>query len=184
MANQTWLTFRYKWGICCLSNPTIITNMESCSLDLRRLEKQFITNKPLTFGAVRISEVPQQHLLNAAGEDPGLCEVSLCLPTVPLQSRSFPWSAIPGEEALEPEDVRAGKGLCADGTISQDCAGNALSTHCPPIVLLWNQGQPGWGKKGNQNVNTGWSFLQGNSAMACTEKKESFPFFLYVRISL
>lgn len=53
-----------------------------------------------------------------------------------------------------------------------------------PLFSSGIKGSQDEGKKGNQNVNTGWSFLQGNSAMAYTEKRESSPFFLYVRISL
>lgn len=164
--------------------------MESWSLDLRRLEKQLINNKSLTFGAVRVSVSP---------------------PAAPSECRKGSWAWLrcpcasqgchcnpgvfhghqsPGEGPLEPEvstargSTRAGQGaLCWWEHFPWLCC-KTLSTHSPPIVLLCNQGQPGWGKKGNQNVNTGWSFLQGNSAMAHTEKRESSPFFLYLRISL
>lgn len=46
-----------------------------------------------------------------------------------------------------------------------------------PLFSSGMKGSQDEGKKGNQNVNTGWSFLQGNSAMAYTEKKGKFSLF-------
>lgn len=100
----------------------------------------------------------------------GIQEFSMLVPMNSLREED-------PEAGAEPEDLPGeGKGLGGDGSISHDCALNTLSTHPPPIVLLWNQEQPASGKKGNQNVNPGWSFLKGN-CNGSHRKKGKFSLF-------
>lgn len=107
----------------------------------------------------------------------GIQEFSMLVPMNSLREED-------PEAGAQPEDLPGeGKGLSGDGSISHDCALNTLSTHSPPIVLLWNQGQPGSGKKETKMSIQVGAFCR-ETAMADTEKRESSPFPLYVRISL
>lgn len=188
MANQTWIQFRYKWSICCLSNPATTTDMESWSLDLARLEKQLRINLwPLEL--LESVWVPQQ---NAAGKDPGPwlrcpCAFQQCH----CNTGVFHVNHSPGEEALEPEAehsqrIHQGRkrALCWWEHFPWLCLKypqHSLPSHCSPLESRAARMRE---KKETKMSTQVGAFCRETLQWLTQKKRESSPFFLYVRISL
>lgn len=172
--------------------PATTTDMESWSLELTRLEKQFIKNKSLTFGAVGISVSPPAAPSGCSRKGSwALAEVSLCLPAVPLNPGVFQGNHSPGEEALEPEAehsqrIHQGRkrALCWWEHFPWLCLKypqHSLPSHCSPLESRAARMREK--KETKMSIQVG-AFCRETLQWLTQKKRESSPFFLYVRISL